>query len=305
MSRYVLSRLGAGAVAVIGIVLVVFVVVRLLGDPAALMMPPEAPREAIEAFRKENGFDKPIPLQLVSFLGDLARGDLGRSLRHEEPAGQMIFERIPATLQLSTAALVLSLVIAVPLGVIAARNRGRFRDRATMAFAIFGQSVPDFWFGLMLMFVFGVWLRLLPISGSGTWKHLLLPTVTLAVFPLARTTRLVRSSLLEVLGQDFIKTARAKGLSERVVVYKHGVRNALIPVVTIVGLEIGSLLGGAVITETIFAWPGMGRLLVTALNGRDFPVIQAGVLMMALIKVVVNLAVDLVYSVLDPRIRYQ
>lgn len=293
-----------GFIAIIGIVLVVFVVARQLGDPALLILSPDAPAEAIAAFRATHGLDKPTLVQLWDFIVNLAKGDLGQSLRHDEPVFRLIVERVPATLRLTLAALVVSLVLAVPLGVLAARNRGTPTDRWTMGFAVLGQSIPDFWLGLMLMLVAGVWLKILPISGTGTWKHLVLPTITLSVFPLARTTRLVRSGLLEVLGEDFVRTARAKGLGESLIVYKHGLRNALIPVITIIGMEVGSLLGGAVIVETIFAWPGMGRLLVQALNNRDFPLIQGGVLVMAVMKVVVNLGVDLLYSTLDPRIRY-
>lgn len=304
MTRYIATRLGYGAIAVIGVVLVVFVVVRLLGDPAALMLSEDAPPQAIEAFRIEHGFDKPIHIQLIRYLGDLARGDLGKSLRHNESASRLILERIPATLQLTVAALVVSLLISIPLGTIAALNKGTMRDRATMVIAIAGQSLPDFWLALMLMLVFGVWLKWVPVSGMGSWKHLVLPVISLAVFPLARATRLVRSSLLETLNQDYIKTARSKGLSSLTTVGKHALRNALIPVVTIVGLEVGSLLGGAIIIETIFAWPGMGRLLVQALNNRDFPLIQAGVLMLAVIKVIVTVMVDVAYTFIDPRIRY-
>lgn len=293
-----------GFIAIIGIVLVVFVVARQLGDPALLILSPDAPAEAIAAFRATHGLDKPTLVQLWDFIVNLAKGDLGQSLRHDEPVFRLIVERVPATLRLTLAALIVSLVLAVPLGVLAARNRGTPTDRWTMGFAVLGQSIPDFWLGLMLMLVAGVWLKILPISGTGTWKHLVLPTITLSVFPLARTTRLVRSGLLEVLGEDFVRTARAKGLGESLIVYKHGLRNALIPVITIIGMEVGSLLGGAVIVETIFAWPGMGRLLVQALNNRDFPLIQGGVLVMAVMKVVVNLGVDLLYSTLDPRIRY-
>lgn len=305
MYRFLLSRLGYGLIAIAGIVVVVFIIVRLLGDPATLMLTENAPPEAVAAFRQEHGLDQPIHIQLVRWLADVAKGNLGRSMRHNEPALGMLVERIPATLSLTAGALLLSLVISVPLGVLAARHHNTVRDRITMGIAVLGQSVPDFWLGLMLMLVFGVWLRWLPISGMGTWKHLVLPMITLAVFPLARTTRLIRSSLLETLGQDYVKTGHAKGLAANRVLYKHALRNALIPVVTIVGLEVGSLLGGAIIVETIFAWPGMGRLLVQALNNRDFALIQAGVLMLAVLKVVVNLGVDLAYSVLDPRIRYQ
>ncbi len=303
MGGYLARRLFSGALAILGIVIVVFVLVRMLGDPAALMMPPEATKEEIEIFRHAYGFDHPIHMQLVDFMKELARGDLGRSLRHDEPVMNMIMERLPATLKLSVTALVFSLILAVPLGVIAAIHRGTFWDRATMVIAMLGQSVPDFWLGLMLIYLAGVRLRLVPISGYGGFSHLILPALTLSVFPLARTTRIVRSAMLEVLGQDYIRTARSKGLSERIVTYKHALKNALIPVITVVGLDLGALLGGAVIVETIFAWPGMGRLVVQALDNRDFPLVQGGVLVMAISYVGVNILVDLLYSIVDPRIR--
>ncbi|MGI6130534.1 MAG: ABC transporter permease [Bacillota bacterium] len=303
MGGYLARRLLSGALAILGIVIVVFVLVRMLGDPAALMMPPEATKEEIEIFRHAYGFDRPIHVQLVDFMRDLARGDLGRSLRHDEPVMDMIMERLPATLKLSVTALVVSLILAVPLGVIAAIHRGTFWDRATMVMAMLGQSVPDFWLGLMLIYLAGVRLRLAPISGYGGFSHLILPALTLSAFPLARTTRIVRSAMLEVLGQDYIRTARSKGLSERMVTYKHALKNALIPVITVVGLDLGALLGGAVIVETIFAWPGMGRLVVQALDNRDFPLVQGGVLVMAISYVGVNILVDLLYSIVDPRIR--
>ena len=303
MGGYLARRLFSGALAILGIVIVVFVLVRMLGDPAALMMPPEATKEEIEIFRHAYGFDRPIHMQLVDFMKELARGDLGRSLRHDEPVMNMIMERLPATLKLSVTALVFSLILAVPLGVIAAIHRGTFWDRATMVIAMLGQSVPDFWLGLMLIYLAGVRLRLGPISGYGGFSHLILPALTLSVFPLARTTRIVRSAMLEVLGQDYIRTARSKGLSERIVTYKHALKNALIPVITVVGLDLGALLGGAVIVETIFAWPGMGRLVVQALDNRDFPLVQGGVLVMAISYVGVNILVDLLYSIVDPRIR--
>jgi peptide/nickel transport system permease protein len=303
LGGYLARRLLSGALAILGIVIVVFVLVRMLGDPAALMMPPEATKEEIEIFRHAYGFDRPIHVQLVDFMRDLARGDLGRSLRHDEPVMDMIMERLPATLKLSVTALVVSLILAVPLGVIAAIHRGTFWDRATMVMAMLGQSVPDFWLGLMLIYLAGVRLRLAPISGYGGFSHLILPALTLSAFPLARTTRIVRSAMLEVLGQDYIRTARSKGLSERMVTYKHALKNALIPVITVVGLDLGALLGGAVIVETIFAWPGMGRLVVQALDNRDFPLVQGGVLVMAISYVGVNILVDLLYSIVDPRIR--
>jgi peptide/nickel transport system permease protein len=225
------------------------------------------------------------------------------SLRQRQPTFTLIMERMPATLELTFAALVISVVVALPIGIISAARRNSVEDNASMLFALIGQSVPVFWLGLMLILVFGVQLRLLPVAGRGGWEHLILPAVSLATFSLARNARIIRSSMLEVLGQDYVRTARAKGLVERTVLYRHALKNALIPVVTLIGLEFGTLLGGAVITETIFAWPGVGRLTVQAIFARDLPLVQTSVTILATVFVLLNLAVDLIYTYLDPRIK--
>ena len=231
-------------------------------------------------------------------------GDLGRSLRYRQPALPLVLERLPATAELALAALFVSLLVAIPAGVISAVRRDTAYDNLTMLGALFGQSMPVFWLGIMLILIFSVRLELLPTSGRGGLDHLILPAVTLGLYSTARVTRLVRAGMLDVIGQDYIRTAQAKGLPDRRVIVKHALRNTLIPVVTIIGLELGTLLGGAVITETIFAWPGIGRLAVTAIFQRDYPLVQATVLVTALVFVLSNLLVDLLYGWLDPRIRY-
>lgn len=268
-----------------------------------LYLPLDATREQLDAFRHRMGFDQPVHIQYLRWLGRAIRGDFGTSLRYSKPVFPLILERMPATLELAVAAQIFALTLAFPLGVVAAVRRNSIYDGLTMVGALLGQSMPGFWLGLMLMLIFGVVLRLLPISGRAGPKHLILPAITLGTFFLARDTRLMRSSMLEVLGQDYITTARSKGLAERAVLWKHALKNALIPLVTMVGMDFGALLAGTVVTETVFAWPGVGRLIFMAINQRDFPLIQAAVFLIALIFVTTNLLVDLSYTYLDPRIR--
>jgi ABC-type dipeptide/oligopeptide/nickel transport system permease component len=274
----------------------------LSGDPAALLLPPDASREEIDAFRHEMGFDQPFWMQFVKFSGSLLLGDFGRSWRFQEPALSVVLERLPATFELAIAALGLSLLIAVPVGVLSAVRKDSKVDTVSMVLALLGQSVPGFWLGLMLILIFAVDLGWLPTSGRNGPEYLVLPAVSLALALAGRNARLVRSCMLEVLNEDYIRTARAKGLSEWRVVGKHALKNAMLPIVTIVGLELGSLLGGAVVTETIFSWPGIGLLAVQAIAGRDYPVVQAVIIISALCFVLINLAVDLLYTRLDPRV---
>jgi len=268
-----------------------------------LYLPLDATREQLEAFRHRMGFDQPVHIQYLRWLGRAVRGDFGTSLRYTKPVFPLILERMPATLELAIAAQIFALTLALPLGVLAAVRRNSIYDGLTMLGALVGQSMPGFWLGLMLMLIFGVILRLLPISGRAGPKHLILPAITLGTFFLARDTRLMRSGMLEVLGQDYITTARSKGLGERVIIWKHALKNALIPLATMVGMDFGALLAGTVVTETVFAWPGVGRLIFMAINQRDFPLIQAAVFLIALVFVATNLLVDLSYTYLDPRIR--
>jgi ABC-type dipeptide/oligopeptide/nickel transport system permease component len=268
------------------------------------LLPLDADVEARAAFRKANGFDQPFLVQYGRYLVRAAQGDLGVSLRQQTPALGTVLERMGASMQLAGAALLFSVLIGVPAGVIAAVRKGSGTELGVMFLALLGQSLPVFWLGLMLILIFGLELRWLPISGYGTWKHLVLPMIAVGTFSMAAITRLTRNGVLRELRSDHVRTARAKGLGGRVVVYKHALRNAAIPVVTVIGLQLGNLLSGAVITETIFAWPGVGRLVLTAVTQKDFPVVQASVIVFALLLALINLVVDLLYSVLDPRVRY-
>ncbi len=303
MFRYVVRRLIQTVFVVLGVTAASFAMLFMTGDPALAMAGDQWTTEQIDQFRRDMGFDRPWIVQYGEFLWRAVQGDFGVSLRQRQPTFTLIMERMPATLELTFAALVISVVVALPIGIISAARRNSVEDNASMLFALIGQSVPVFWLGLMLILVFGVQLRLLPVAGRGGWEHLILPAVSLATFSLARNARIIRSSMLEVLGQDYVRTARAKGLVERTVLYRHALKNALIPVVTLIGLEFGTLLGGAVITETIFAWPGVGRLTVQAIFARDLPLVQTSVTILATVFVLLNLAVDLIYTYLDPRIK--
>jgi peptide/nickel transport system permease protein len=308
MLAYVARRLSQMLVVVLMVSIVSFGLLFLTGDPAELLLGPGVDfmtQDQIEEFRRARGFDRPWLVQYVDFLSKAVRGDFGESLRHYRPAFEVVWERVPATLQLGTVAFVLSVAAGVPLGVLSATNRGSGIDAGAMLFSLLGQSVPSFWLGILLIMIFGVYLKVLPISGRGTWLHFVMPAITLAAFPLARNARLTRSSVLEVLHQEYVRTARAKGVPELGVVYRHALRNALIPVVTVIGLQLGFLLGGSVIVETIFAWPGVGRAIISAIGDKDYPVVQAGVTLLSVTFVGVNLLVDLLYAFLNPRIRYQ
>lgn len=292
---------------------IVFTLIRLVpGDPIDVMYGSEGMDEARRnALRHDLGLDESLPIQYLKWLGRAATGDLGRSYKAQMPVGELIAQRLPATLFLSAAALVFSVLLALPLGVIAAIKRNSWVDFAAMAFAIFGISIPNFWAGIMLALVFAVYLHWLPSIGyvspladlGGSLQHLLLPAVTLGLSLAGATSRLTRSSMLEELGKDYVRTARGKGLGERAVLLGHALRNALIPTITMIGLQLGFLIGGAVVVETVFAWPGIGLLVVDSIFGRDYPVVQGVVLTIAVMVVVVNLTVDLIYTVLDPRIR--
>jgi ABC-type dipeptide/oligopeptide/nickel transport system permease component len=301
--EFVTRRLLHTALVTLGVVTLAFVALRLSGDPAATMLPGDASVDELRHLRHTLGLDQPLHVQYIAFLGGAVRGDFGESFRHQQPAFGLVLERLPATLELAFAALLLAVVVALPLGIVAALYRGRAVDMLAMGFAVVGQATPYFWMGIMLILVVSVELGWLPTSGRGGWPHLILPAVTLGTHFAASLARLTRTSMLEVLGQNFVTTARAKGLGEPRVVLAHALKNAAVPVVTLIGLQFGTLLGGAVVTETIFAWPGVGRLAVQSIFVRDYPVVQAGVLVLALVFVAINLAVDLLYGTLDPRIR--
>jgi len=300
--RFLVSRLAQAAFVLIGVSFTVFALSHLSGDPVSLMVGPTATQADIDALRQSMNLDRPFFAQYAAFLGGVLRGDFGTSLWQHQPAIKLVLERFPYTIQLASAALLLALVVAVPLGILSAVFRNSFLDRLAIGASLIGQSVPGFWLGLLLILLFSVTLRMLPTGGSGGLKHLILPAVTLAAFTMGRIARLVRTNMLDILGSDPLRTARAKGLREFTVVIKHGLRNAAIPIVTLIGLDASALLGGAVITETIFAWPGLGRLVLQAISQRDFPLVQAATLCIAVIVVGVNLIVDLSYSLLDPRV---
>jgi ABC-type dipeptide/oligopeptide/nickel transport system permease component len=305
MAAFLVKRLAQSMIVIAAVVFIVFIMMFLSGDPALLLLPPDASREDIVEFRRQMGFDRPLWEQFFSFAGNLLQGDFGRSWRFQAPALPLVLERLPATIELAVAALVCSLLIAVPLGVVSAVRRNTIFDGVAMAFALIGQSTPAFWLGIMLILVFAVQFGMFPTSGREGLDSLVLPAVTLGLTLAGRNARLVRSSMLEVLNEDYVRTARAKGLSERRVIGKHALKNALLPVLTVVGLELGHLLGGAVVVETVFAWPGIGLLAVQSVLGRDYPVVQVIIIISALVFVLTNLLIDLLYTWLDPRISYQ
>jgi peptide/nickel transport system permease protein len=305
MRAYALRRLGQAALTLLGVSVLVFVVLRVLpGDPAKMLLPEGAPQSAVDELNRHLGLREPLHVQYAIFIQSVVRGDFGQSFQYRAPALRVVTERLAATAQLALAAMLLTGTVGVSLGIVAAVRRGTRYDFASTLFAVLGQSLPNFWLGIMLILLFGVALRWLPTSGFESWRHLILPAVTLAAFPMALVARLTRSSMLEILGRDYIRTGRAKGLAERAVVLRHALRNAAVPVLTVLGLQIGTLLGGAVITESVFAWPGMGKLVVDAIFFRDFPVVQTVLIFSATIFVLINLLVDLLYTVIDPRIRY-
>lgn len=305
MLQYTIRRLLQAIIVLFGVTIVAFGVNFLAGDPTyTLLGEVRGMTEAdIQAFRHRMGFDRPVPVQYFDWLSNAVQGDFGQSYRYKDDNLKIIMERLPATMQLAISSLVLSLIISIPLGIIAATKRNSFWDRFSMVIALVGQSVPSFWMGLMLIMIFSVQLRLLPVSGRGGIENMVLPVITMSFFSIAQNTRMVRSSMLEILNEDYIRTAHGKGLSARMVLLRHALRNALIPVITLIGMDFGGLLGGALIVETIFAWPGMGMLTVMAIYGKDLPLVQACVTLFALIFVFANLLVDLTYTFLDPRVR--
>lgn len=300
---YILQRLAQGLLVLLGVTTIVFALTFVAGDPVATLAPLEATPEERAAFAHNMGLDRPIPVQYVDFLTHAARGDFGMSYSSHGPAMSEVLDRLPATLLLTAAAVLFALVVSVPLGLLAAINHDRWIDVVARLFAFLGQSIPVFLLGVVLIIVFGVELHWLPSSGTGSWKNLVMPAVAVGSFSAAVLARLLRSSLLEVLSQDYIRTAYAKGLRGRVVVVRHALRNAALPFITMLGLQVGFLLSGAVVAETIFAYPGVGRLAVEAISRKDVPVIQSFVIVAAVIVTVANLFVDLVYTRIDPRIR--
>jgi ABC-type dipeptide/oligopeptide/nickel transport system permease component len=303
MRTIVLTRLLQAIPALLGVTLVAFTLLYLTGDPSMAYLPPEATESARAAFRQAYGLDQPLPLQYLHYLGRLMQGDFGRSFAYNQPALAVVAGRLPATIELSVAALAIALAIAIPAGVISAVRRNSVFDRLAMGVVLLGQSVPTFWLGMLMILVFAVNLHWLPVSGRGTAAQLVLPAVTLALWLAALMARLTRSGMLDVLAQDYVRTARAKGLAEFAVTMRHAMRNTLVPIVTVLGLQIGGLLGGAVMTETVFAWPGVGTLVLESILKRDYPVVLAALIVVASGFVLINLIVDVLYSYLDPRVR--
>ncbi|HEY8446367.1 MAG TPA: nickel ABC transporter permease [Thermomicrobiales bacterium] len=306
MTPYLLRRFAYAIFVLWGALTIIFVTIRIVpGDPASMMLGAGATEEDVAALRHRLGLDEPLPVQYVQFLGDAIRLDFGNSLWLNRPVLSSIGERITATARLAVTAMAIALLVSFPLGILAALKKRTFIDGLVSVVSLLGQSVPSFWLGIMLILVFARQLRLLPSAGSDTWKHLVLPSVTLALPLIGVLTRLVRSGLLEVMYEDYIRTARAKGLDPRSVLVRHALRNMLIPVVTVAGLQLGNLLGGTVIVETVFGWPGIGRLLVDAIFNRDYPLVQAAILCITATFITINLIVDISYVYLDPRIRLQ
>lgn len=306
MIAYVVRRVAQSILVLLGISLIVFVALHLTNDPAATMLRGGSPTKAdILALRHHLGLDQPLPLQYIIFLANAVRGDLGTSYYNQAAAVSLVFDHLPATIELTMASMVLSLLIAFPLGIISAVRRNSALDFSARVFALLGVSFPNFWLGIMLILIFAVRLGWLPPSGSGGLQYLILPAATLGMILAGISTRLIRSSVLDVIGADYVRTARAKGLPGSRILVRHIVRNALLPVVTYVGLQFGTLLGGAVIIEQVFSWPGVGQLALNAVSQGDFPLVQASVLILATFIIFINLLVDLSYAFIDPRIQYR
>ncbi|MDB2403609.1 ABC transporter permease [bacterium] len=323
MWTFLIRRLLQSIIVMIGVTLISFVSLQIGGDPTYLFVSENATTEEIEAARIALGFDRPLHLQYLSYIGNVFQGDFGNSLSYRMPAMELVLEAMPATIELTFFSLVLAIGLSIPLGIYAALHRGKPMDGGIMTVAMLGQSIPNFWMGIMMFLYFGLYLGWFPISGNvpfleplfegdfrkaftnlpSTLHHMVLPSFAVGTYTLARNARLVRSSMLEVLQQDYVRTARSKGISERRVIVNHALRNAWLPVVTMIGLEFGFLLGGVVVVETVFSYPGIGRLVYNAINQRDIPVVQASVILLAGIFILLNLIVDLVYARLDPRMK--
>ncbi|WP_085035038.1 ABC transporter permease [Ensifer aridi] len=303
MIRFVLVRLLRAVMTILAVVTFAFVVLRMSGDPAQVMLGPDVPQDALDAFRRTWGLDQPLWVQYLAYIKSIFTGDFGVSMRDKASALHLVLERVPATLQLTVPALILKLLIGIPAGVYAALHRQSFADRGVIMLAIMGFTIPSFVMGLVLVLVFSVLLGVLPSGGQNTWVHGILPTITMSIGGIGILARFSRSAMIEVMGQPYIRTASAKGLKWRDVIWSHALPNAAVPIVTIVGFMVGSLIAGAVVVESIFSWPGIGRLLVVSVSNRDLAVVQCILLVIAAAMVVSNLVVDLLYGWLDPRLR--
>ncbi len=304
MERYFLSRLGQSIVLMFGIVVLVFAMVRITGDPAALMMPREASAAEIEAFRERMGFNDPITVQFGRFFTGALQGDFGNSLHFKTPAMPLVVQRLPATVQLATVGLLMALVVAIPLGLVGGFNPGTGIDSFGRLWALLGQSIPNFWLGLMMIIFFGVKLQWFPTFGRDTWTSVIMPGFVLGLPVMGQIVRLTRSAVLEIRSEDYIRTAHSKGLEPRTIYLKHVLRNVAIPLVSVIGVQFGYMLGGSIYIEAIFSWPGMGGLLEQSIGWRDYPLIQAIAVFTSVVVLILNLLTDLAYAVIDPRIRY-
>lgn len=304
MKKYIIRRLLQLIPVLLIISFFVFALVHLAGDPVALMLPEDATEEDREALRAALNLDKPFLVQYGTFISKLLVGDFGDSFRYNEPALPIVLERLPATLELATASMLVATILAIPLGIWSATKQNSFLDLFATGGSVLWKAMPNFWLGIMLILIFAVNNQIFPVSGRGTLAHLVLPSITLGTGIAAEMTRLIRSSMIEILHQDYVRTAKSKGLRDSIVIYRHAFRNSLIPVVTIMALQTSTLVGGTLITETVFSWPGLGQLLVQAVNARDMAIVQAAVIVIALMVIVINLLSDIIYRFLDPRIKY-
>ena len=305
MSRYILNRMLQAIPTILGITIMTFAILRLTGDPAGMVLGAMATPEAIAAYRTEHGLDAPLHIQYLRFMRGALVGDFGLSLRYRVPVGKLLLDCLPATLQLSAAALVLSLVIGIPVGIFSAVHRSGFVDFLVRMTVMLGQAIPGFYLGILMIMLFAVELGWFPTGGYGGFKHLVLPSIALGTYLIVLIVRFTRSSMLDVLAEDYIRTAHGKGLPYRSVILRHALRNAMIPLVTVIGLQMGAVVSGAIVTEAVFSWPGLGLFTVQAVYSRDFPVVQAVVLFVTIMVVFINLVVDIIYGLLDPRIRYE
>ena len=303
MKRYILNRCLQAVIVLIGVTFVVFLILHLRGDPSDLMLPSTASEEQVAIFRAKWGLDQPFLIQYWNFLKNALRGDFGTSMYYHEPALSLVLKRMPATIELAVISTLLAVAVAVPLGIFAAIRKNSAFDFFARILAMLGQAVPTFWFGIMMIIFFSLKMDWLPTSGRGDIENLVMPVIAASMFAMASITRISRSSMLEVLNEDYVRTARAKGLSFHTVIFVHALKNAVLPVVTMIGMEFGSLLGGAIVIETVFAWPGVGLLAVNGIYNRAYPVVLAAVTLTAAIFIVVNLTIDIVYCFIDPRIK--
>jgi peptide/nickel transport system permease protein len=304
MQRYIIRRIGYAIISLVLLSITIFCLVRISGDPAVLLADPGAKEEDLQAIRREFGLDKPWHVQYIKFVSNIARGDFGKSIYYRVPAFDLYLQRLPASLLLAAVAMAISLILGIPIGIFSAVRINSWLDNFGKIFAILGLSLPSFWVGLMFILVFSVYLNWLPSSGSGTFKHLIMPAFALGWVFTAAHMRLARSAMLEVLGSEYVKLARIKGLTEWLVIFKHAFKNAVIPVLTLAGINLVLMVNVAIVVESVFAWPGVGRLLYEGISFRDFPVVQTTVVMGGIMIVVVNLIVDVLYAYIDPRIRY-